>query len=359
MDYYSFGMGIKEREWKDSNFSYRFAFNGQERDDEVSGEGNSYTAEFWQYDSRLGRRFNLDPLMGKYPWQSAYACFNNNPQYFMDSKGLEGEEGNKEVQKHNVASGETLSGIAQKYHTSVENLAKWNDIEDVNRIDAGASLIVSDPSRPANNAAFESYPAVKPSTGWLVDTKNVDADGNVLNTPTEMTVSNGADLAIASIVNFDIANLSGGLLVAVQSDPDMTAYQVEIFNTVKSDPRYGKEAFYITGFDVREFGGKRGSGDEWFSGGENDPVLKKETWQVGANQLTWALRHATVKYWAEVSHDGTITIQYRLYDTLDLSGNEGRSGTYNTISEIGGYLYHDIGGGNKNLQTRGQWSISR
>ena len=41
--------------------SYRYGFNGQERDDQVSGKGNSYTAEFWQYDSRLGRRWNLDP----------------------------------------------------------------------------------------------------------------------------------------------------------------------------------------------------------------------------------------------------------------------------------------------------------
>ena len=38
-DYYPFGMRIKEREWKDSSFGYRFGFNGQEGDDEVSGGG--------------------------------------------------------------------------------------------------------------------------------------------------------------------------------------------------------------------------------------------------------------------------------------------------------------------------------
>jgi hypothetical protein len=39
---------------------YGFAFNGQEKDDEVSGAGNTMTAEFWEYDTRLGRRWNVD-----------------------------------------------------------------------------------------------------------------------------------------------------------------------------------------------------------------------------------------------------------------------------------------------------------
>lgn len=42
---------------------YRYGFNGQERSDEVKGEGNSYTAEFWEYDPRIGRRWNLDPKL--------------------------------------------------------------------------------------------------------------------------------------------------------------------------------------------------------------------------------------------------------------------------------------------------------
>jgi RHS repeat-associated protein len=71
--------------------SYMFGFNGQEKDNEVYGEGNSYTAEFWQYDPRLGRRWNVDPYSGKYSWQSPYAAFNNNPIFYKDPSGLEGE----------------------------------------------------------------------------------------------------------------------------------------------------------------------------------------------------------------------------------------------------------------------------
>jgi hypothetical protein len=61
--------------------------NGQEKDLEIF-EG-AMTAEFWEYDTRLGRRWNLDPIT--YPWQSSYATFNNNPVYFSDPSGLEGE----------------------------------------------------------------------------------------------------------------------------------------------------------------------------------------------------------------------------------------------------------------------------
>lgn len=44
-----------------STANYRFGFNGQEMINDVKALGNSYTAEFWEYDSRMGRRYNLDP----------------------------------------------------------------------------------------------------------------------------------------------------------------------------------------------------------------------------------------------------------------------------------------------------------
>src|SRR5690554_6183651 len=74
------------------DMAYRYGFGGQEKDNEIYGTGNSYTAEFWQYDPRLGRRWNIDPMSFKYPWQSPYVAFNNNPIFYNDPLGLEGEE---------------------------------------------------------------------------------------------------------------------------------------------------------------------------------------------------------------------------------------------------------------------------
>ena len=63
-----------------------------EKDDEFKGKGNSYTTEFRQYDPRIGRWLSLDPLMTKSPGMSPYASFNNNPLYFSDPTGLEGQD---------------------------------------------------------------------------------------------------------------------------------------------------------------------------------------------------------------------------------------------------------------------------
>ena len=64
---------------------YKYGFNGQEKDDEVSGTGSSYTAEYWQYDSRLGRRWNVDPYVKAEI--SGYCAFRNNPIVFVDPEG--------------------------------------------------------------------------------------------------------------------------------------------------------------------------------------------------------------------------------------------------------------------------------
>ena len=49
------------------------------------GDGASFSAEFWQYDSRLGRRWNVDPVFKEY--ESPYACFAGNPVWFADPSG--------------------------------------------------------------------------------------------------------------------------------------------------------------------------------------------------------------------------------------------------------------------------------
>ena len=64
-----------------------YAFQGQENDDEIKGDGNSYTTLFRQYDPRLGRWLSIDPLSEKYPEVSPYVSYYNNPLIFQDVKG--------------------------------------------------------------------------------------------------------------------------------------------------------------------------------------------------------------------------------------------------------------------------------
>ena len=99
--------------------SCSFGFNGQEKDNEVYGEGNSYTAEYWQYDPRIGRRWNVDPATGEYAHQSPYVCFNDNPIYFKDPSGLEGEGVGDPVKIGNkLLAPENRAGIEDAYYQS-------------------------------------------------------------------------------------------------------------------------------------------------------------------------------------------------------------------------------------------------
>jgi hypothetical protein len=83
-DYYPFGFPMPDR--SDNLFGYRFGFNGQESDNEVYGGKASYTAEFWQYDSRLGRRWNIDPM--QHPTKSPFSAFADNPIFRIDPTGM-------------------------------------------------------------------------------------------------------------------------------------------------------------------------------------------------------------------------------------------------------------------------------
>jgi RHS repeat-associated protein len=78
-----FGVTLTNRNFTSS--SYRYGFNGQEKQTEITGNNSHYTAEFWMYDSRAGRRWNLDPKPN--PSISSYATFANNPIWFSDPKG--------------------------------------------------------------------------------------------------------------------------------------------------------------------------------------------------------------------------------------------------------------------------------
>lgn len=82
-DYFPFGMIMPGRKYQQVTSSYRYGFNGQEKSTEIND--NSYTAEFWQYDARIGRRFNLDPKPNISI--SPYSAFTNNPIWFSDVKG--------------------------------------------------------------------------------------------------------------------------------------------------------------------------------------------------------------------------------------------------------------------------------
>ena len=106
-DHYPYGMMMPDMDWSSEN-PYRLGFQGQERDDELKGEGNSWTFRYRMHDPRIGRFFSVDPLTRKYPYYSPYQFSGNKLIHKIEYEGL--EEQDPEMLKIGYGS-EGLSGF--------------------------------------------------------------------------------------------------------------------------------------------------------------------------------------------------------------------------------------------------------
>ncbi len=103
-DFTPFGMAMSSRKY--STPSYRYSFNTQEKTEEL-GEGHT-TALYWEYDGKLGRRWNVDPVIKMY--ESPYTTFSNNPIIFVDWMGADTLDITKTDGKWGISSTKIVSG---------------------------------------------------------------------------------------------------------------------------------------------------------------------------------------------------------------------------------------------------------
>jgi RHS repeat-associated protein len=273
-----------------------------------------YATNFRSLDPQLGRFWQIDPLADMAFAHSTYAFGSNNPVLLNDVLGLQSDTAWKPLQEIVVTGA-----------NKVKNVISWFTGSDV-----GYS-----------------------GSGWGHGPRRFISSQIGLGN----TANNLFQLGIHSQLQSSNVSLVGGLLDKIRKDPAMVDFQNKIIKALKADPRFGKIGFKISNQQVVEFGGRRwGSENEnWGALDESNPALHGETWQVAGNELTWALRHATVEYTAMVKPDGTSVILYSLSDRLDLSSQIGRSDAYNNISKGTGFLYHSVVGGNSSMQVSAKW----
>ncbi len=124
-NYTAFG-AIQSNRSYNSNTGTR-GFGNQEKDDEIYGEGNAYTAEYWECDPRLGRRWNQDPIIK--PWESPYAVFANNPIIFSDELGLTVDYGKwGDGRLKNIINSFVSRLFSKEYR---EKFKQWKEDENV------------------------------------------------------------------------------------------------------------------------------------------------------------------------------------------------------------------------------------
>jgi hypothetical protein len=109
-DYYAFGMTMPERTYNAD--AYRYSINGQEKDTDIDASGNHTTALYWEYDSRIGRRWNLDPIPNT--GESPYVCFSDNPIRSSDVKGDTPIETTTETTRTSTAQQSQKTGSLNK-----------------------------------------------------------------------------------------------------------------------------------------------------------------------------------------------------------------------------------------------------
>ena len=148
-DYYPFGMLMPTRH--ESSDGYRYGFNGMEKDDEVKGQGNSYTATFWQYSSRLGKRWNIDPVVNFS--ESGYATFRNNPILFNDPNG---DCPNCKDGTYTIKKGDNFWKLEKAWGMKHGTLQNYNPGIDTKKLSIGQKIKVSPTSVTVDDSVTQT-----------------------------------------------------------------------------------------------------------------------------------------------------------------------------------------------------------
>ncbi len=148
-DMYPFGMAMPGRKYQATVSSkYRFSINGQEKDIELNE--NITTALHWEYDSRIARRWNVDPVPQED--QSSYLCFNGDPIDYSDINGDCGGKGNP--------MGQVVPLVGPTYVNTVPSANVYNTIQpqgNLTTLSAGSGNIPYLPTAPIPSGAMPTY----------------------------------------------------------------------------------------------------------------------------------------------------------------------------------------------------------
>ncbi|HXH18858.1 MAG TPA: RHS repeat-associated core domain-containing protein [Chitinophagales bacterium] len=127
-DYYPFGMLQSGRNYAADG--YRYGFEGIEKTNEISGEGNHYQFKYREYDPRIGRFWSVDPLAASYPWNSTYAFAENRVIDGIDLEGLEYVSANN--LENNPGNGSSMSANDDgTFNINFGNGVEFNNVSTV------------------------------------------------------------------------------------------------------------------------------------------------------------------------------------------------------------------------------------
>lgn len=318
-----------------------------------------HTAEYWEYDPRIARRWNVDPKPTA--WESPYLVNGGNPIFYTDPFG-----------DFKGRFGAWLYSLGWGGKVGYNKVAKeWYVGKKIKY--TGDGVGVASKVRYDWNGSNSPYNG----SGWGHDARSMIA----LVFGVNGSASGLFGVGFNSILQNKSVQLTGDMLDKVKQDPRVIEIENSIIGLVKSDvERYGKMAFSLKRTYGAQLGGRRGSLNPFSS-------ESAQTWQVAANPLTWVVRSVSINAQVDVTAAGAMHITYSFTDNLDLRPERGgkvyfggsdaplagvgdlltpntygggsRPVGYNAVSSILGVPYHDIAGGNDKMKINATWTSDR
>ncbi len=227
-DYQITVMSAQEEE---EDCSYRYAFNGMEKDDEVYGsEGTSYTTHFRNYDPRVGRWWSTDPEERKYAGWSPYVFSLNNPVNRIDPNGDDPPTLKEVIDR------------GKKSKTFVK-LLMANDITDINY---KSVIKVSDKSTTASISGRIKLRITDEETSVLSLTHELTNRGNLDKVDKALDdVRSGAitpDQFAETWISLELEGIVNKIMVAAELDIKTDNFTVNFYKKRLQDEKITEEA---------------------------------------------------------------------------------------------------------------------
>ena len=234
------------RNFTASSGNYRYGFNGQEKSTEINSDGNLYNAEYWEYDSRIVRRWNVDPINKEY--ESPYSVFGNNPIFNIDPLG-------NDTTRYSVQKGDNLTKISKKFNVPVEYITQLNKLSDPNKLQTGQVIDIVD-----NNDLKYGSQEFAFSDGVL--TKYNNPTNNKYSFSVSATVRElNSEFTLGTIPSFQNTAIVGGpLFNEVKKLSSVQALVAQGLKSLSLDKKFTPGEVFTSTYSIGSITGRTGRG---------------------------------------------------------------------------------------------------
>jgi len=202
-DYYAFGSPMPGRQFNST--SYRYGFNGHEKDDEIKGTGNSYDYGARIYDPRIGRFLTIDPAYKKFPWLTPFQFASNRPIDGIDLDGLEYLDSKAKVMIINNVIAYKADNLSNPFQNWLRTKDATTIIADVTYNIGGSNAALT--MRNEKPAPTIQQPSDDPDLATASEGSNtLGGQSNEINI---VTSNKSIEGNVASVRNFNLVNGKG------------------------------------------------------------------------------------------------------------------------------------------------------